>query len=130
MHLHVDPHGVVPPSQQLVAGVLDAIARGDLRPGDRLPAVRVVATQAMVNPNTVSKAWRELEHLGVTEGRNGTGVFVTAAGPRVARSVRLAATLADLRAAVRAAISAGQDEENVRAAVDAELRGAPVGGTT
>lgn len=110
MNLRVDPHSLMPPSQQLVAGILDAIARGELAPGDRLPAVRTLAADVLVNPNTVTKAWRDLEHLGVTQGRNGSGVFVTAAGPEVAKALRLAQTLADLRAAWQAARRAGHDE--------------------
>lgn len=107
MHVRVDPHSLVPPSQQLVTAVLDAIANGELRPGDKLPAVRVLAEQVLVNPNTVGKAWRELEHLGVTEGRNGAGVFVTVGAVDVARGLRLADTLAALQDAVRAALRAG-----------------------
>ncbi|HLQ36341.1 MAG TPA: GntR family transcriptional regulator, partial [Planctomycetota bacterium] len=90
MEIRVDPHSLVPPSRQLVAAVLDAIASGELAPGDKLPSVRGLATQALVNPNTVAKAWRDLEHLGVTEGRNGSGVYVTAAAPDVAKALRLA----------------------------------------
>lgn len=109
MHVRVDPHSLVPPSQQLVAAVLDAIANGELRPGDKLPAVRALAEQALVNPNTVGKAWRELEHLGVTEGRNGSGVFVTPGAVDVAKAVRLAETLAALRLAVQQALRAGHE---------------------
>ena len=109
MHVRVDPHSLVPPSQQLVAAVLDAIANGELRPGDKLPAVRALAELALVNPNTVGKAWRELEHLGVTEGRNGSGVFVTPGAVDVAKAVRLAETLAALRLAVQQALRAGHE---------------------
>lgn len=109
MHVRVDPHSLVPPSQQLIAAVLDAIANGELQPGDKLPAVRALAEQALVNPNTVGKAWRELEHLGVTEGRNGAGVFVTPAAVDVAKAVRLAETLAAVRLAVQQALRAGHD---------------------
>jgi GntR family transcriptional regulator len=109
VHVRVDPHSLVPPSQQLVAAVLDAIANGELRPGDKLPAVRALAEQALVNPNTVGKAWRELEHLGVTEGRNGSGVFVTPGAVDVAKAVRLAETLAALRLAVQQALRAGHE---------------------
>ena len=105
----MDPHSLVPPSQQLVAAVLDAIANGELAPGDKLPSVRGLAEQALVNPNTVGKAWRDLEHLGATEGRNGAGVFVTAAGPDVAKAIRLAETLAAFRRAVLMALRAGHD---------------------
>ena len=110
MHCHVDPHSLTPPSQQIVAAVLDALASGELTAGDKLPSVRAVAAQSLVNPNTVTKAWRDLEHLGVTQGRNGSGVFVTAAGPDVAKALRLAQTLAELRAAWLAARRAGHDE--------------------
>lgn len=109
MQVRVDPHSLVPPSQQLVVAVLDAIANGELRPGDKLPAVRALAELALVNPNTVGKAWRELEHLGVTEGRNGSGVFVTPGAVDVAKAVRLAETLAALRLAVQQALRAGHE---------------------
>ncbi len=89
MDWSVDPRAAVPPSQQLVAVALDAIASGELATGDRLPSVRVLAAEALVNPNTVAKAYRELELLGAVEGRNGSGVYVTAAGQEVARARRL-----------------------------------------
>ncbi|MBL8731477.1 MAG: GntR family transcriptional regulator [Planctomycetes bacterium] len=111
MNVRVDPHSLTPPSQQLVAAVLDAIATGALLPGDRLPSVRGLAASALVNPNTVAKAFRDLEHLGVTEGRNGSGVFVTAAGPDVATSLRLASTLAAFREAAALALRAGHTVE-------------------
>ena len=110
MNVRVDPHSNTPPSQQLVAAVLDAIASGELAVGAKLPSVRGLAASALVNPNTVTKAYRDLEHLGATEGRNGSGVFVTANGPDVARALRLAETLAAFRAATAAALRAGHDE--------------------
>ena len=51
---------------------------GLLRAGDRLPSVREVVTQITINPNTVHRAYRELEHEGVVEGRPGLGTFVVA----------------------------------------------------
>ena len=131
MHCHVDPHSLTPPSQQIVAAVLDALASGELTAGDKLPSVRAVAAQALVNPNTVTKAWRDLEHLGVTQGRNGSGVFVTAAGPDVAKALRLAQTLADLRAAWSAARRAGHDEATLcNLLQDGERALARAGGTS
>ena len=109
MNVRVDPHSLVPPSQQLVAAVLDAIGAGELAVGDKLPSVRGLAATALVNPNTVTKAYRDLEHLGATEGRNGSGVFVTAAGPDVARALRLAETLATFRSAIALALRAGHE---------------------
>lgn len=114
MNARVDPHSLVPPSQQLVAAVLDAIAAGELHPGDKLPSVRGLASQALVNPNTVTKAYRDLEHLGATEGRNGSGVYVTVGGPDVARAIRLAETLDAFRSAAAFALRAGHDGEVLR----------------
>ena len=113
MRIRVDPHSLVPPSQQLVAAVLDAIASGELQPGDKLPSVRGLAALALVNPNTVTKAYRDLEHLGASEGRNGSGVFVTAGGPAVSRAIRLAETLETFRDAALHAIRAGHDEQTL-----------------
>ena len=107
VNTRVDPQSLVPPSQQLVAAALDAIACGELQPGDKLPSVRGLAAVALVNPNTVTKAYRDLERLGATLGRNGSGVFVTERGPDVARGIRLAETLAAFRDAVEQALRAG-----------------------
>jgi DNA-binding transcriptional regulator YhcF (GntR family) len=122
VNCRVDPHSLVPPSQQLVAAVLDAIAAGELAPGDKLPSVRGLAAEALVNPNTVAKAFRDLEHLGVTEGRNGAGVFVTAAGPEVAKAIRLAETLAAFRGATQLALRAGHEITVLREALDGAVR--------
>ena len=121
MQLRVDPHSTVPPSQQIVAAVLDSIARGELQPGDKLPAVRAFAAQVLVNPNTVGKAWRDLERMGATEGRNGSGVFVTAGGPEVARALRLQATLSEFASAAEQALRAGHGEGDLQAVLDAAI---------
>lgn len=117
MLITVDPSSDVPPSRQVVDAVLDAVARGALRPGDRLPSVRDLAVEAMVNPNTVSKAYRELGLRGVVVLRNGSGVFVTAEGPQLARALRRDATLDAYRKATAAAVAAGHDP----AVLEAEL---------
>ena len=126
MNCRVDPHSLVPPSQQLVAAVLDAIASGELGVGDKLPSVCGLAAEALVNPNTVTKAYRDLEHLGATAGRNGSGVYVTAAGPDVAKATRFAETLQAFREAALQALRAGHEGLVLRDLVDvvrAELRG-------
>ena len=69
--------GQVPPFRQLVEQVLNAVRSGRLLPGDRLPSVREVVTQITINPNTVHRAYRELEHLGVTEARPGLGTYIS-----------------------------------------------------
>ncbi len=114
MSYRVDPHASVPPSRQIVQAVMDTLARGEVGPGERLPSVRSMAVEALVNPNTVSKAYRDLEHLGVIEGRNGSGVYVTDAGPKIARDERRAATMAAFAAAARDALRAGHKRDDLR----------------
>jgi len=77
------------PFRQLVDQVVDAFERGQIQAGDQLPSLRDVVRQITINPNTVQRAYRELEHLGVVEGRIGLGTFVvdaTGAAPREYRS--------------------------------------------
>jgi GntR family transcriptional regulator len=107
----VDPNLDVPPSRQLVETVLDRVASGDLAAGSQLPAVRALAAEALVNHNTVARAWRELEHLGVVAGENGRGVFVTTSGPLLARELRRRQTLESLDRAIREALRAGHAPE-------------------
>jgi DNA-binding transcriptional regulator YhcF (GntR family) len=107
MKYRVDTHSDVPPSRQLVESILDALAQDEFPPGERLPSVRNMAADALVNPNTVVKAYRELEALGVVKGRNGSGVYVTDSGPKIARKRRGKDTLHAFRRAVKEALDAG-----------------------
>ena len=66
----------VPAYRQLVDQVRQALRLGILRPGDQLPTVREVVKQIAINPNTVHRAYRDLEHQGLIEGRPGSGTFV------------------------------------------------------
>lgn len=109
VNVRVDPNSPVPPSQQLVQAVLDAVASGALGAGDRLPSVRKLAAEALVNPNTVQKAFRDLEHFGVVAGKNGSGVFVTEDGPDTAKGLRLGETLDGFRRAAMQALRAGHE---------------------
>lgn len=106
----MEPDDTVPPSQQLVAALLDAIATGALTAGDQLPTVRALANEVGVNANTVKKSYRDLQKLGVVYGRNGRGVFVTVRARDVATAVRLAETLVDFRKAASLAMRAGHVE--------------------
>lgn len=83
MRIEVDPKAPSPPSEQIADQVRYAVASGRMKPGDRLPSVRGLAETALVNPNTVAKAYRDLEREGTVETRPGSGVFVaTRAGAR------------------------------------------------
>jgi GntR family transcriptional regulator len=110
----IDPDAELPPSRQLVEIVLDAIASGELEPGAQLPSVRSLAAEAMVNHNTVARAYEVLERLGATEAVNGVGVFVTLRGPEVAAEERRAKTLIVLRRAIAEALRAGHTYEEVQ----------------
>jgi len=79
----LDGHSGVPVYRQLIDQVQGAIAGGVLKPGDQLPTVRLVAVELAINPNTVSRAYREMEIRGIVDTQQGTGTFIAErqAGP-------------------------------------------------
>ncbi|BAG19367.1 MULTISPECIES: GntR family transcriptional regulator [Streptomyces] len=77
IEFHLNSRSGLSPYQQLVQQVRHALRLGLLKEGDRLPTVKDVAKQMAVNPNTVLKAYRELEHDGLVAARPGVGTFVT-----------------------------------------------------
>ena len=79
LHIHLDHRSGVPIYRQIISQILYAIARGDLRPGAQLPTVRQLAALLSVNPNTVIKAYKELEIRGHLEAQQGTGTFISEA---------------------------------------------------
>ena len=78
IEFHLDSRSGVPPFQQLVQQVRRALRLGLLVVGDQLPTVKDVVGQLAINPNTVLKAYRELEHAGLVAARPGVGTFVVA----------------------------------------------------
>lgn len=89
MDIHISPHDGVPIYLQIVTQVKYLVASGRLTPGEELPPIRVLAERLMVNPNTVAKAYRELEVAGVVEKRRTAGTYVSDAGSPLARRERL-----------------------------------------
>jgi len=77
MFLRVDHSSGVPIYRQIMEQITVSIATGALKPGDRLPPIRQLSVDLRVNPNTVVKAYTELEHGQVVETRRGTGTFVS-----------------------------------------------------
>ena len=75
--LSIDLHSGVPVYRQLIDQVRGGIAAGSLRPGDQLPTVRQLAVDLEINPNTVMRAYRELELGGLLETHQGTGTFIS-----------------------------------------------------
>src|SRR6476646_740797 len=89
MDIHISPHDGVPIYLQIVNQVKYLVAAGRLAPGEELPAIRVLADRLIVNPNTVARAYRELEIAGVVEKRRTAVTYVSAAGSPLARRERL-----------------------------------------
>src|SRR5579863_3299030 len=79
----LDPRSGVPAYRQIIDQVLGGMAAGTLRPGDQLPTVRQMAVDLAINPNTVVRAYRELEIREVLSTQQGTGTFLTDKKPPV-----------------------------------------------
>lgn len=80
LHVSINPNDGLPFYQQLLRQIKQLIATGRLRPDDELPPVRVLAQQLVVNPNTVVRAYRELEVQGLIYKRRGAGTYVSDKG--------------------------------------------------
>ena len=118
-----NPTSAVPVYLQLIEQVKHAVDVGALTPGDQLPAIRRVAEDLVINPNTVAKAYRELEHEGVIELRHGAGAFV--AGTARARKLtdRVKAGQAIVTDAVAKLRARGLADEEIRRLFEAKLAG-------
>lgn len=89
MQLHLSPSDGTPLYLQIVNQVKYLIASGRLASGEELPAIRTLAEQLIINPNTVARAYRELEIAGVVIKRRTTGTYVSSAGSPLARRQRV-----------------------------------------
>lgn len=116
----IDRHSGLSPYLQIVEQTKRALRLGVLRPGDQLPTAREVVEATAINPNTVLKAYRELEREGLVDSRRGVGTFVR-------RSLAKPQTMADsvlhteLAAWVRRAREAGLDREDAAALITTAL---------
>jgi GntR family transcriptional regulator len=111
----VDPHTGVPIYLQLIEQVKRSVALGVLAPGERLPTVKQLATDLTINPNTVARAYRELERDGVIETSVGRGSFVRSDGASDAAAKSLGDVASSaVDAAVREAKSLGLRRTQVR----------------
>ena len=105
IEFHLDGRSGVPPYLQLIHQVRQALRLGVLAEGDQLPKVKDVASGLAINPNTVLKAYRDLEREGLVRARPGAGTFVTRTLPRTdpAAQARFLASMTDWLRAARAA---------------------------
>jgi GntR family transcriptional regulator len=113
----------VPIYLQLMEQVKHAIETGALRPGEQLPGIRPLAEELVINPNTVAKAYRELEHEGVVELRQGAGAFVSSNARAKDLTDRLRSGQSTVAAAVSRLRARGLSDEEIRRLFEAELAG-------
>ncbi len=89
MQIHINAHDGVPIYLQVVNQIKYQVAAGRLSAGDELPPIRTLAETLVVNPNTIARAYRELEQVGIVEKRRTAGTFITDQGSPLARRERL-----------------------------------------
>ena len=134
MFVQIDSSNGLPIYMQIVHQIKTAVAVGRLQPEDPLPSVRQLATDLRVNPNTVARAYLDLEIEGVIYKRQGHGTFVSAQGAGMPKRERRRAFGQHLEKALIEGVHLGLDGDEMREAFDSALekivsarRGEPVG---
>src|SRR3954471_23440117 len=118
--MRVDPNSPVPVFRQIVEEVRRAVAAGIYRPGELIPSVRAMALALLVNPNTVQRAYEELEREGLISSKKGTGMIVSDDSKSTARQ----GVEQHVSETLSSAIAAGQSAGLSRAAIDRLYRNA------
>jgi GntR family transcriptional regulator len=119
MPLQLNPSSGIPLYLQLIEQVKHAIEAGAMRAGDQLPSVRQMAEELMINPNTVVRAYRELEHEGVIELKHGSGAFIRES--IVPRAKLMQKAQAVVQQALGRLDGLDLDEEEIRRLIENEL---------
>ncbi len=119
MLLRLNQSSGVPLYLQLIEQVKHAVETGALRSGDQLPAIRKLAEDLVMNPNTVARAYRELEHEGIIELRHGSGAFISEAQAWKTAVTRKAQTV--VQSAVEKLNAFGLTGDEIRRLVENEL---------
>ena len=122
MIFSLNPNSGIPIYLQLMEQIRFGVETGALRPGDQLPAIRRLAESVVMNPNTVAKAYRELEHEGLIELRQGSGAFVSTKLDTGELAGRMKKAKPLVKHTVQRLLALGLTEEEVRRLVEAELR--------
>lgn len=121
MFFQVDPANGVAIFDQVVRQVKFAVARGAIRPGNMVPSVRELAKELAINPNTVARAYQQLQSDGVLEGVRGMGLEVAADAVKLCRAERIKIVQARLRNALVEALQSGLEGDELRGLVEREL---------
>jgi GntR family transcriptional regulator len=121
LDFRIDSTSGLPPYSQLVLQVKQALRLGWLQPGDKLPTAHEVAASVAINPNTVQKAYKELEYEGLVAGRPGQGTFVARSLTQATPASVLALTRR-LERWIATARDAGLDDDGIMDVVRATMR--------
>jgi GntR family transcriptional regulator len=113
VQIHITTSDGVPIYLQIVNQVKYLVSSGRLEPGEELPPIRVLAERLSINPNTVARAYRELEAEGVVEKRRTAGTFVSSARPRLTRRERVRILVERIDALLAEARQLGIDLDEV-----------------
>ena len=122
IEFHLDPQSGVATYLQIVRQVKDALRLGTLDVGDQLPTVREVVADLAVNPNTVAKAYRDLEREGLVIAQQGRGTFIASTLAHASLLEYHAELRQELERWLESASRAGLDEESIRALISTTLR--------
>ena len=122
MGLHVDTSSRLPIYQQLVQQIREAIARGELKPEEGLPSVRQLSRELVVNPNTVARAYTELERAGLLVSRPGRGIYVARPRNELTRDARTRRLTEQLNNWLTEAVHLGYSADEVLVLVGRRVR--------
>ncbi|QDU60947.1 HTH-type transcriptional repressor YtrA [Planctomycetes bacterium Pan216] len=122
MQLSIDTGVRTPIYRQLVQQVREAIARGELRPEEKLPSVRQLARDLVINPNTIARAFTELEREGLIVSRAGVGIFVARREQQLTKKARKSRLLEMLDLWLTEAVNLGFSADEVLEIVTARAK--------
>lgn len=121
MLFHIDFHSPIPAYEQIMSQVIFSIASGTLEVGTLLPSIRELGPRILLHPNTVAKAYQELERLGIIVSRRGKGMEVTPQAPAICKGRRQDIVRKRIRDALHEAVTSALPAEEIRDLVEQEL---------
>ena len=127
IRLRLDPASPSPIYSQIMEQVRWAVAAGALRPDDELPSVRALAAEQLINPNTVARAYLELEREGLVTKKRGTGTYISAQAARLSEKNRARMVAGLLDDALRQVTSMHMPPEQIRKIFEERLKALEVG---
>lgn len=122
MFFHIDPHNGLPIYDQIVRQIKFAVAGGVLKSSEMIPSVRELARELAINPNTIARAYRQLQDDGVLNGVRGTGLEVATGAAARCRDERIKLIRARLRQVLTEAKQSHLEAEQVRELVEKEMK--------